>query len=302
MTPSLFRLRRNDRIFLQQNQIFINYRNRLHVKRLQNVSRSVFYRSHLNGDSTMPVTAAKPAPYAPPTAILDIVGRYRSRGLPTPVNADVLARAGISESLIPRTLQALQALDLIDKDGTPTQTFEGLRLAPEAEYKERKAAWLRSSYADIFAFVDPGKDGTERIRDAFRSYQPIGQQDRMVTLFTGLCIAAGLITENPTRTAAKSPGATPGARATVRRVLNTQIRSKAGQAAQRSAAHAVAPDLGLPPALAGLLASLPPPDEGWVRAKRDKFVETFESVLDFCIPIVAHEPDEDEEPGEADAA
>jgi Family of unknown function (DUF5343) len=140
----------------------------------------------------VPVTAAKPTPYAPATAILDLVHRYRSRGLSTPVNTEVLARAGISNSLIPRTLQALQTLDLINQDGTPTQTFEGLRLAPEAEYRARMAAWLRSAYADIFTFADPTKDDASQIRDAFRNYQPIGQQDRMVTLFNGLVLPLAL--------------------------------------------------------------------------------------------------------------
>jgi hypothetical protein len=31
--------------------------------------------------------------------------------------------------------------------------------------------------------------------DAFRTYQPIGQQERMVLLFQGLCRAAGIIPE-----------------------------------------------------------------------------------------------------------
>ena len=45
-------------------------------------------------------------------AILDLIERYRERGLTSPINADVLARAGIPTSLIPRTVQALQTLDL----------------------------------------------------------------------------------------------------------------------------------------------------------------------------------------------
>ncbi len=70
----------------------------------------------------MAVTQEKPAPYAPASAILDIVSRYRNRGLVFPVNADVLARVGISDSLIPRTLQALQVLDLFStkKEIQPT--------------------------------------------------------------------------------------------------------------------------------------------------------------------------------------
>jgi hypothetical protein len=43
----------------------------------------------------------------------------------------------------------------------------------------------------------------------------------------------------------------------------------------------------LPPALSGLLESLPDASNGWTSTERDKFMTTFEAVLDFCIPVVA---------------
>jgi Family of unknown function (DUF5343) len=143
----------------------------------------------------MPVTGDTPAPYAPTTAIVGLIERHRQKGLP-PVNDDVLARAGISASLISRTLQAMETLDLIDDQGKPTPTLEGLRLASESEYKQRLADWLRSAYADALSFVDPATDDEIKIRDAFRSYKPTGQQPRMVTLFTGLFAAAGVRPES----------------------------------------------------------------------------------------------------------
>lgn len=138
----------------------------------------------------MPVTANAPAPYAPTTAIVGLIERHRQKGLPSPVNEDILGRAGISGSLISRTLQALATLDLIDEQGRPTPTMEGLRLTPEAEYKQRLEDWLRSAYADVLAFVDPATEEDVRIHDAFRSYKPAGQRARMVTLFMGLFAAA----------------------------------------------------------------------------------------------------------------
>jgi hypothetical protein len=138
------------------------------------------------------VTPDKPAPYATSNSILEIIDRHRNRGLPSPVDAEVLARSGIPESLIPRTLQSLQTLDLIDEDGRPSQILEGIRLAPEAEFRRRLAEWLQAAYADVLLFVDPAKDDETAIRDAFRNYNPIGQQPRMITLFLGLMTAAGL--------------------------------------------------------------------------------------------------------------
>jgi hypothetical protein len=236
----------------------------------------------------MPVTQNRPGPYAPSTAVLEVVTRYRNRGLPTPVNAEILARAGVSESLLPRTLQALQTLDLIDQDGAPTQTLEGLRLAPEAEYRDRLAAWLKGAYADVFTFVDPSKDDATRVRDAFRGYQPVGQQDRMVSLFQGLCAAAGLLPEKASKPSAQRPGPArvrPGSES-ARRVVTPKPSSNI----QRQRAGVGGAIAGIPAPLAGLLANLPQEGEGWTADRRDKFMAAFKTVIDFCFPITPEEP------------
>jgi hypothetical protein len=224
----------------------------------------------------MPVTADKPAPYAPPTAVLDLIDRYRNRGMQTPLNSDVLGRAGVSESLIARTLQTLSTLDLIDEAGKPTPTFEAIRLAPEAEYKIKLEEWLKGAYADVFSFVDPVIDDETRIRDAFRTYQPVGQQGRMVTLFMGLCAAAGLAPDKALqpRPASRPRPVQPAA---VKRTTPKPAAIKSPAAPTTS---------GIPAALAGLLTSLPTGQRGWTQEQRDKFVTTFGAVLDFCFPII----------------
>jgi hypothetical protein len=228
----------------------------------------------------MAVTSDKPAPYAPSSTILDIVDRFRDRGLVLPVTADVLVRAGVPESLVSRTLQALVTLDLFDKVGNPTETLEGIRLAPEAEYKKRLEDWLKGAYFDVFQFVDPTTDDESRIRDAFRSYQPQGQQSRMVTLFQGLCAAAGLVPEN-----GKSAPQTPRpARMSIissrPRVTVTPARGGVRKLT------AVGLPSGLPPALSGLLQSLPSNGDGWTKEKREKFLSAFATVVDLYFPVV----------------
>lgn len=232
----------------------------------------------------MPVTSDRPAPYTSPKSTLDLIERYRNRGLPSPLDAEVLARAGVvSDSLIPRTLQAMQALDLIDDKGMPTDTFENLRLAPETEFKQALADWLKAAYADVFNFVDPATDDAVRIRDAFRSYNPVGQQDRMVTLFIGLCTAAGLMPERERqpRSSASAPS----------RPRTTPSKGKKKSTGKRYTAHISAG--GIPAPMTALLGTLPPGDTGWTKEKRNSFVTAFEGVLDFCVPIVdADEADE----------
>lgn len=244
----------------------------------------------------MPVTADQPAPYAPASAVLDLVARHRNKGLQSPVDADVLARSGISDSLIPRTLQALRALDLIYEDGRPSEVLEGIRLAPESEYKQRLTEWLTAAYSDALAYVDPATDDEVAIRDAFRKYTPTGQQARMVTLFMGLFTAAGVMPERvkaaPPRKTSQHTVAKPRAAAAP---PQRRVPAPQNPTVQTTAGH-------LPPALAGLLASLPANGDGWTQARRDVFLSTFGAVVDFCFPVVADEPKRDTAADDASAA
>lgn len=238
----------------------------------------------------MPVTQDKPAPYAPSSTVLEVINRYRDRGLPKPIDGDVLTRAGISQTVIPRTLQALQLLDLIDAEGVPTDTFESIRKAPEVEYQQRLREWLNSAYADVIQYVDPQTDDETKVRDAFRSYNPVGQQSRMVSLFMNLYAAAGVrSTAAPKASAPRAPRATPPAvnrvKSTVRKPLGNKNSGMSGE---------------LPPALTGLLSDLPQNGEGWTQARRDKFMGAFAVMLDYSFPIVENE--QASEVNEEDAA
>lgn len=245
----------------------------------------------------------KQAPYAPAKAVLTILDKYRNRGLQGPIDLEVLTRAGVSESLAPRTLQALKLLDLIDEAGKPLESLEALRLARKEEYEQVFAAYLRRVYADVFQYVDPAADEEEGIRDAFRSYEPRGQQVRMVTLFLALAEHAGI--RDPAKFSNGNPSRPPAPRRAA--VTNPRPRSArpaaehdsppprnpppppppAGQGHGGGAGRRL-PE-GLPPAVAGLLASLPAEGEGWTKVKRDRFLATFAAVLDFVYPELPEE-------------
>jgi hypothetical protein len=221
----------------------------------------------------MPVTAETAAPYAPASAVLEIVQRHRAKGLPPVVDSAVLERSGISHSLVPRTLQALETLDLIDGDGRPTRVFESIRLASESDYQARLAEWLNAAYADALAFIDPATATESQIRDAFRHYQPVGQQSRMVALFLRLYAAAGVSAGRERARRQRGEKSAAGAPAV-----------KRGHAQQE---RQLVPEINLPAPLGGLLTKLPREGDGWTRQQRDKFMTAFGATLDLCFPILA---------------
>lgn len=218
----------------------------------------------------MPLQPNGLAPYAPPATVLSIIDRARDRGLPAPVTNEVLMRAQVTESLVPRVLNSLQLLELINEDGTWTENLETLRRAPANEIQTRLTEIIRSVYADVFQYIDPAKADRTAVRDAFRSYTPHGQQDRMVILFMGLCRRAGIVPEGATRTISRDarPIRKPAPQ-------NPVIRNKPNTARQEQS--------NLPAPLAGLLATLP--QAGWTKNDRDRFMGAFTAMLDYCIPV-----------------
>jgi hypothetical protein len=234
----------------------------------------------------MAVSKESPGPYAPTSTIMDFVSRYRDRGLATPITTEVLLRAGVAESLAPRVMAALVTLELITEDGQPTETLEQLRRAPEADFKVRLGAWLTGVYNDVFSFVNPDAD-EQSIRDAFRSYNPVGQQTRMVSLFIGLCRAAGLRKDEQSA----APRTTP--RPVTRKPAVGNMQGKARMTLKSSGTmhnatpgttkHAQIP--GLPAPLVALLSKLPAEGAMWTQAERNKFEQAFKAMLDFSYEI-----------------
>lgn len=158
-------------------------------------------------------------PYAPPATVMAVVERHRRVAIPQ-FDVPTLQRIGVSDSLAPRTLQALKLLGLVDESGKPTEEFEKLRKAPTAEVNDVLAGILRQAYAAVFSILDPTAASGEEIEDAFRHFVPSGQRPRMVTLFTGLLREAGLIDDVPAK--------------------NVSARRSAGNSARRPAKASVA--------------------------------------------------------------
>ena len=96
------------------------------------------------------------APYTSANAAITVITAYRNRGLGTPFTPDVLIRAGVSESIANRTIQAFRLLELVDDAGNPTPQFESLREARgQEEFETRLQEWLQSVYRGSPRLLQP---------------------------------------------------------------------------------------------------------------------------------------------------
>lgn len=233
----------------------------------------------------MPLVPNGPAPYAPPKTVVDIISAYREKGLKTPFTIEVLTRAGVPDSLAPRTLQAMKLLDLIDSEGRPSEQFDQAVRMPDGQFREALQDILLAAYSDVFSFADPASEGMDRVRDAFRTYSPRGQQSRMVTLFLGLLEYLGLDTSAAKAGQAERPARQSTRKATTTRSSENGSRRRSSSSDRaRTRRNAVSvPD----PIMSLLDDALPLDDKTWNRGQRDAFVRSLEALLDLYFPVSA---------------
>ena len=219
-----------------------------------------------------------PAPYTTAVSAITALDAWRDRGLGVPITPEVLTRAGVPETISPRTLSSMKLLDLVTDEGQPTEQWTDMRSARgDEEYRARLQEWLRSTYAEILQYADPSTATLDRLTEAFRTYEPSGQRKSMAALLLGLWKYAGLpVVESDSAPRASTPRQ-PRYRPTRKQAVRTRDTPNTPQR--------LATDL--PPGLIGLLQQIPTGGSGWSKDTRDNFVKAFSAVLDFTVPITA---------------
>jgi hypothetical protein len=239
----------------------------------------------------MPLQHAGQAPYAPPATVLQVVERFRNGNLPLPVDAQVLSRIGIQESLTSRTLRTLKVLELLQPDGTPTETLEQFRKVSSDDYKPVVATWLTSYYGEVFGILGQDLSAVtyKNIEDAFRLYEPAGQRNRMVTLFLGLSEYAELLPEGhglrPKRDA-QTPTLRPRPRTPK---VEAELQSEPDEQPERQpmskgqilqALEQHRQGVALHPFVQGLVQTLPPVGTAWSLEKRKAWLNAAEAAFE----------------------
>jgi hypothetical protein len=220
------------------------------------------------------------APYAPPASVIQVIKRYRDRGLPDPVTNSSLVTVGVSEGTVSRVTVALKFLGLIDEEGHRTEDFEQLKRANSGEYQGVLAEILRKTYRPIFELVDPAEDDIDAITDVFRRYEPSAQRTRMVTLFLGLCVEAGLAPND------KRPAVRPAA-VSKPRYPKPQVDRKPDEVKKNvdetpRREEPVHSDYKL---LHQLLQQLPK-DGKWTQKQRDRWMQAMTANTDLLIEVI----------------
>ncbi len=219
-------------------------------------------------------------PYAPLQPVLDVIRRFRDRGLPDIVSRQVLHQLGSAEGNSDRIQKTLQFLDLLEADGRRTALFDRLGKASETEYPAVLAEIVRAAYAPVLTIVDPNADGDIAINDAFRHYEPSGQRLRMVRLFVGLCREAGIVTGGPVerKPRSKREGTVPRTGRTDGSISRISTVQRLGE---QPSEETVGPDYRL---LSALIQQLPK-DGKWANHRRERWLQAFTANIDLLIEI-----------------
>lgn len=223
-------------------------------------------------------------PYPPPSTVTTVLRRLRSRNLPERIEAEHLRDAGVSDSLVTRTLFALRFLGLVSDD-IPTAALRSIAASTNEEYQSILAGLLQDAYREVFEVVDPTQDSQDRILNVFRRYTPASQRSRMVVFFLGMCKEAGIPTLEPQRprtggsatnsksSASVAKASHPAARATTRPATSAPKVEDSTRAAS-----------GLPAALELLMRSLPPEGTSMSSARREQWLSMARATLAFVYP------------------
>jgi hypothetical protein len=152
--------------------------------------------------------------------------------------------------------------------------------AKTEEFPGVLAEIVQAAYLPVFTIVSPATDSDTAILDAFRGFEPKNQRDKMISLFRGLCIRAGIIAAS----AAKPKGGAPkravgGALAPKPRTVKREPVVEEERLADGSGDDGGAVDIRL---ITAIIQQLPR-ERRWTAGRRERWLAAITSAVDLLI-------------------
>ncbi len=219
-------------------------------------------------------------PYTPPSNLISVLQRVRSRNLPERIDLEYLRDAGIPEGTVHRTFFALRFLKLVEESGELTDPVKAIATSTDEEYRAILSGLMREAYAEVFNAIDPAEDSQDQILNFFRRYTPASQRKRMVIFFLGMCREAGISTLDVPRQ--RAMGRSRETTETPRPRARTGRASLKGTGTLRGKGTVQSPDIA--PALEGLVRSLPAPGTPLSAERREQWLNMARATLAFVYP------------------
>ncbi len=138
--------------------------------------------------------AVKP-PYVSSSAIKEFFGKIERINAPKdPITVSTLKEWGISQGQEPALLSALRFLGLIDSKGYATEDFKELQTIGEP-FKKSLEGVVKRAYSDFFTLYKDISKVTYNELAAFFTKYSVASRQKMVKVFSDLCMEAGLESE-----------------------------------------------------------------------------------------------------------
>jgi hypothetical protein len=233
-------------------------------------------------------------PYPPPSNVMTVLKRLRSRNLSERVDSEYLRDAGVPDGTNARTLFALRFLGLLDGD-SPSPALRSIATSTDEEYQTTLAGLIRDAYREVFETIDPAQDTQDRIFNFFRRYTPASQRERMVVFFLSMCREAGIATLEAPRQRSGSASPKPkAANAATTRTAGRLGSSRNAAQTPRSGDRGEE-QRNIPPALDLLVRSLPPAGSAFPASRRKQWLSMASATLAFVYPDDEEGSDQQEE-------
>lgn len=237
-----------------------------------------------------PAGAVTVPPYFSFNTLTNQLDFMKERGVPERIDRTFLV--GMSGAAQTQYMTGLRSMNLIDAAGVVQPILTDLVNAAPAERKRLLSTLLKERYAKA---VELGTKNatTGQLVELFREeYGATGDTARKAIAF--YLKAARYVGDIPLSPLFQTPKvSSSGTRKRVSKTGGGATEVNGG-----SEAETVTPPSGgganLHPALAGVLSELPKRGQGWTQQRRDGFMQTFEAVVNFTIPIVDDEPQDDD--------